>query len=498
MSSAFLKNEVTTQVPYSVETQYEIKLRRSFVKLVWQKSYGEVMLNSGFWGILGIKRPFPLWKIKSAWKTYIENAQYKNDHLSLYLHIPFCQKICNYCNLNRWACAGGVQLENYMRTIEKEMRSFHAIFKGVKFKSLYVGGGTPNILTERQIERILSRIHGNFSFAEHAEKTFECNPNHSTSGKLEILADYGINRISFGIQSLDDGILHHANRGYQSYEMVKRNIQEVRRFPNLKWINADLLIGLRDDTPQMVSESFVKLAQLEVDEMSLYPLSPPPDYLRKYYSSRRDLFDLQLVKKCHDLETTIVPLAKKYGYDLVRTNHSDPGKYTWNFVLEKGLLLRSMMTTYNIADDTPSSCLGLGVGAWSMMSNIARYRQCGTLSFCKNQAVVNGIYEWVSLKERPGRLFYVMTQLVPMGSRLFFSRYKEKFGTDIRNDFKKALNRLQRIGALVMDDDTISFFAKTTNERFVFLLFFVDDRTVRVQFDNLSAVETMASAKCSL
>ena len=124
--------------------------------------------------------------------------------LELYIHIPFCVRKCAYCDFLSGP-AGEPEREEYLEALVKEIRSAGDMGRGCQVSSVFLGGGTPSILTPEQIGGILCAVRETFSLAIDAEITMEYNPG---TGESERMADYlktGVNRLSIGLQSADDG-----------------------------------------------------------------------------------------------------------------------------------------------------------------------------------------------------------------------------------------------------------------------------------------------------
>ncbi len=153
---------------------------------------------------------------------------------ALYIHIPFCQNKCKYCDYttvrNRhiyqniignekvFGTCGSIEyLDVYIDAIIKEM-SFH---KNSSIKTIYIGGGTPSILTYTQLNKIISAIQNNFKFENNIEFTIEVNPENITAGIPEMYKNLGINRVTIGIQSFNDRILQYLGRTYNSNIALK-------------------------------------------------------------------------------------------------------------------------------------------------------------------------------------------------------------------------------------------------------------------------------------
>lgn len=163
-----------------------------------------------------------------------------------YVHIPFCQHICYYCNFNKVFLAGQ-PVDDYITCLLKEMTLVTAAYPEKKLNTLYIGGGTPSALTVKQLERLLSGMREILPFSG-GEFTFEANPNDLlTTDKLKVLFANGVNRLSIGVQSFNDDILKRIGRTHRSAD-VYQAIANARKvgFDN---ISIDLIFKLPKQNP---------------------------------------------------------------------------------------------------------------------------------------------------------------------------------------------------------------------------------------------------------
>ena len=141
--------------------------------------------------------------------NYKENTEIKNTvcqgdyppDTSLYLHIPFCIRKCSYCDFLSSPQDEGTR-EEYVQALIREILVQGDCFSGTKVDTIFFGGGTPSILTEKQISRIMEAVHASFSVQPDAEISLEMNPGTAEPDKLRAFRQAGINRLSIGVQSL--------------------------------------------------------------------------------------------------------------------------------------------------------------------------------------------------------------------------------------------------------------------------------------------------------
>ena len=186
--------------------------------------------------------------------------------IGIYIHIPFCKKKCDYCDFVSFPNKEEM-IEKYVDCLIKEIadRSNDSIVK-----TIYIGGGTPSILSSRYIEEILFAIRSNFAMHDDVETTIEINPGTCTKKKLENYKKYGINRLSIGLQSSNDKILKSIGRihTYREFENTVNMAKEV----GFKNINADIIIGLPGQTIYDIEDTIDKLLKLDLTHISMYSL----------------------------------------------------------------------------------------------------------------------------------------------------------------------------------------------------------------------------------
>ncbi len=190
-------------------------------------------------------------------------------NLSIYIHIPFCVRKCLYCDFLS-APASGKEMESYVNLLLREIKR-HAIFYGDhRVISIFMGGGTPSILPARETGRILEQIRNSYFLAEDAEITVECNPGTVTAEKLENYIAHGINRLSIGLQSTDDGELSRIGRihDYRCFLETYRLAREA----GIRNINIDLMSGLPGQSVDSYVETLKKVIALEPEHISAYSL----------------------------------------------------------------------------------------------------------------------------------------------------------------------------------------------------------------------------------
>jgi oxygen-independent coproporphyrinogen III oxidase len=191
----------------------------------------------------------------------------------IYIHIPFCRKICYYCDFYRTASV--VDTDRYVTALEKEIEMRADYLKGERIETLYFGGGTPSVLNAVQIQRLLQKIMRVHSFGPDCEITLEANPDDLTDSYCRSLkGDTPVNRMSIGIQSFIDRDLtlmnrrHTAEEGYRSLERVLK-----AGFSN---ISADIIYGIPGSSAEDLGYNLDRLFELDIPHLSAYHLTIEP------------------------------------------------------------------------------------------------------------------------------------------------------------------------------------------------------------------------------
>lgn len=189
--------------------------------------------------------------------------------LGLYVHIPFCERKCNYCDFYSMPKTDELE-DRYINALLFEIKSYKNKCKDYEVDSVFIGGGTPSYLKPENIKLILTEIKSTFKISAECEITIEANPNSIDSDKAKMYKNYGINRISLGIQSLDDNILKSIGRLHNSEDAIKaiRAIKEA----GISNINADVMFGIPSQTVDSILNTLSKIIKEEVKHISFYSL----------------------------------------------------------------------------------------------------------------------------------------------------------------------------------------------------------------------------------
>lgn len=186
-----------------------------------------------------------------------------------YLHIPFCEHICFYCDFNK-VFLEGQPVDEYVDMVIKEMSLMHELHPDETVETFYIGGGTPTTLNERQLDRLLAGIRDIFSMPANAEFTCEANPESVSLEKFKIMQNYGVNRISMGVQSFNNAILKRIGRIHTA-EQVYQCVADAHQagFDN---ISIDLIFRLPTQTYEDFATTLEKALELDLPHYSIYSL----------------------------------------------------------------------------------------------------------------------------------------------------------------------------------------------------------------------------------
>lgn len=248
----------------------------------------------------------------------------------LYIHIPFCVRKCSYCDFYSLPARLG-SLESCVHAVVQESHSYG----GLSFRTLYLGGGTPSLLGAKHFRNLVGGIGKSLDLSDLVEATIEVNPESATREFLEMVKDAGINRVSFGVQSLSDRELKRVGRIHTAVQAIEAI--EIAKECAFKAISADLIIGLPGQTWLTLRKALETLVGLGIEHLSVYCLSleegtcladnPPADLMSD--DMQADLFEKARVflTTCEFIHYEISNFAIK-GYECLHNlNYWRGGEY---------------------------------------------------------------------------------------------------------------------------------------------------------------------------
>lgn len=192
---------------------------------------------------------------------------------AIYIHIPFCEHICYYCDFNK-VFLEGQPVDEYVDLLIKEMEMVTAKQTLEPVETVFVGGGTPTTLTEAQLAKLCSAVQRLFPIAENAEFSFEANPGDLSLSKLQVMKDHGVNRLSMGVQSFNNDLLKKIGR-IHTVDDVYQSVNNAKQvgFEN---VSIDLIFSLPGQTEADFEDTLTKALDLDLPHYSAYSLIIEP------------------------------------------------------------------------------------------------------------------------------------------------------------------------------------------------------------------------------
>ena len=231
---------------------------------------------------------------------------------SCYIHIPFCKKICTYCDFCK-IFYNDIFIDKYLSSLENEIVKY---YNGEILDTLYIGGGTPSSLNIKQLEKLFI-ILNKLNKSNNIEFTIECNIEDISKEKLELFKKNGINRLSIGVESFNEDNLKFMGR--QSID-INKILLNKEYFNN---INIDLIYALPNETLEILNDDLDKILDLDVNHISIYSLIIEPNTLIKDIKPIDEELDYEMYKlicnRLKDYNHYEISNFAKEGYE---SNHN--------------------------------------------------------------------------------------------------------------------------------------------------------------------------------
>ena len=193
---------------------------------------------------------------------------------SIYIHWPYCLSKCPYCDFNSHISKEKIDQNKYTTLIKKELDYYSDIMSKKSVLSVFFGGGTPSLMEPSVIYNILNHIAKRFNFENPIEITLEANPTSVESDKFRHYSDFGINRVSIGVQSLNDKALKNLGRNHTSKEAISA-IETAHQY--FKSISLDLIYCRPGQKKKEWEKELIQALALDTHHISLYQLTIEPD-----------------------------------------------------------------------------------------------------------------------------------------------------------------------------------------------------------------------------
>jgi oxygen-independent coproporphyrinogen III oxidase len=279
--------------------------------------------------------------------------------ISLYVHVPFCRRLCWFCACRTQGTLSDAPVAAYLETLKAELTLLqHILPRGVRLSRLHWGGGTPTLLSAPMMQDLAGAIFDLAPMAPEGEFSVEIDPNEIDAARLDALAAAGMNRASIGVQDFDEAIQKSIGR-LQSYDITRDAVTEIRA-RGVKSLNADILFGLPHQSRARITESVQKLLSLNPDRVALYGYAHVPWMAKRQQMIPSDA--LPTPEERLDLFETARKLFLWDGYAEIGIDHFATQTDGLTLAQKAGRLRRNFQ---GYTDDSAEVLIGVGASAIS-------------------------------------------------------------------------------------------------------------------------------------
>lgn len=387
------------------------------------------------------------------------------EPMSAYVHIPFCEHICYYCDFNK-VFLEGQPVDEYIQALLKEIQLTKNWYPSQEMATIYIGGGTPTSLSEKQLATLLEGVRQHLPFDDTNEFTIEANPGDLNREKLHIMKNFGVNRLSMGVQTFDNQLLKKIGRKHTAedvYDTMRLLTKE--QFFN---VSIDLIYALPGQTLTNFKETLNQALSLDLPHYSLYSLILENKTMFMNWSRQGRLHLPNQEEEALMFEMTITAMEQAGRKQYEVSNFALPGQES----------------QHNLMYWNNDHYYGFGAGASGYISD-TRYRNHGPIQHYLQPLKENRLpmidQEILTTADQiEEEMFLGLRKKNGISKQKFFN----KFGYTVEDVYGQTLQKLLNEGLIIETDGTISLSSKGLflgND--VFEAFLIDQKN-KAQYNN--------------
>lgn len=367
--------------------------------------------------------------------------QANSSEFSFYLHFPYCKTKCLFCACNAYVSNNSEIRGSYLEHLKCELKMLSPYLGNKNIRHLHLGGGTPTYLSEEELNETLSMLYKHFSFSSNPERSVEIDPRTINRAKLEILKNFGFNRVSFGIQDFDPKVQKFINRHHDIKEITEI-IQETR-LVGISNINLDIIYGLNHQTPETWLNTLTAVLSLKPTRIAAYSFANVP-WKKKHQLSLKE----GIVTPEEKLKMLLITrdFFLNNGYEAIGMDHFALPDDPLAIALHNHKLYRNFMgyTDNNHGDYFGAGCSSIGWTKDAYFQNIptpAEYIK----KISENEfATFKGKYLTPDDKVRQKIIQEIMNY-----GKVIFADIEKEFNIDFKAYFQTELSGLPEFASLV-------------------------------------------------
>lgn len=364
--------------------------------------------------------------------------------LSLYVHIPFCHKLCYYCGCNKVITRHQHKADQYLDVLETEIKLQAPFFKDRQVTQLHWGGGTPTFLTQLQIQRLIDVLKSSFNFTDDAEISIEVDPREIELSTIDLLSQVGFNRLSLGVQDFDKKVQVAVNRE-QDESFIFAIIERARSL-GFKSTNIDLIYGLPHQSKATFHKTLERVLDLDPARLTVFNYAHLPSLFAGQRKMKEE--DMPLPSERLAILEDAIAFLTSNGYQFIGMDHFAKPDDELAIAQREGVLHRNFQG-YTTQGET--DLLGLGVSSISQIGNAYSQNQKELKAYYQ-QVDELGHAQWrgVGLNDDDSIRRAVIKQLM-CNFYLDTSKVEQEFGLNFSEYFAEDMTLLQTF----IDDELV-------------------------------------------
>lgn len=424
--------------------------------------------------------------VVEMWREAAHDAGRRKDAVNhVYVHVPFCKSICNFCNYERLKPSNAEGLSKFSDRVFNSLHRIGPVVQPLKWHTLYIGGGTASTLPAPMLKKILTGIDETLRWHPNSTRFFEFDPAVFNDRKLNVLLEHGFEHFSFGVQTLDASVNEAHNRGPQSRDLIKRRFSELRE-GGIFNISCDFLLGLAGTTPEQMVREIEEVLALAPRWVDLYYLTPTQDYMNTHFGGKYEAF-WKHIKPFHEKIPELVrEAAKRSGFRVRRGHGHNIIVYRQMGPHERNKNKRGGIFSYTQLVDQqrrPLHLLGLGTSARSLVF-------CKSAIECRppDDGSDDGAHHYVGQQygvEGEVRLF--LSHILRDNDVIDRAMFRRIFSIDVLDAIPRTLAVWKEQGIITVTDDEVRLARQERRDRMRALLWAVPDANLGFEVDRYEA-----------